>query len=108
MEKQQRERFAADYPGPMLKERTDQACATHFHIGKKWARVDVGTSGKYMVDMATGEIVGIKGYGVPHLGHRYGTLDTLYAWDWSGYHARPATAPAHSETVFQRDTQAIG
>lgn len=60
---------------------------TSVHIGKRWARVDVGTSGKYMVELSTGEIVGIKGYGVPHLGHRYGTLDTIQAWDWSGYTA---------------------
>lgn len=90
VEQQQRTRFTVDYPGPMLAERADQACSTHYHIGKRWARVDVGTSGRYMVDIATQEIVGIKGYGVPHLGHRYGTLDTINDWNWGGYHADPA------------------
>jgi hypothetical protein len=53
-------------------------------------RIDVGRpgmeSGKYMVDL-DGTIYGIKAYGVPHLGHRYGTLDTIQEWDWSGYSA---------------------
>ena len=56
-------------------------------MGRKYANVDVGTSGKYMVDLATGEIFGIKGYGVIHRGHRYGTLDTLAEFDWSGHRA---------------------
>ena len=58
-------------------------------IGRKYANVDVGDSGKYMVDLATGEIFGIKGYGVIHRGHRFGTLDTTAAWDWRGYRASP-------------------
>lgn len=106
VEQQQRNRFAADYPGPMLAERMAQDCSTHFHIGKRWARVDVGTSGKYMVDMTTQEIVGIKAYGVPHLGHHYGTLDSIADWDWSGYHAVPAAPTTYA--AIPQDTTAIG
>jgi hypothetical protein len=58
---------------------------TSVKLGKKFARVDVGTSGKYMVELETGEIFGIKGYGVIHRGHRFGTLETIAEWDWSGY-----------------------
>ena len=67
-------------------------------VGRKYANVDVGGnsywSGKYMVELATGEIYGIKGYGVIHRGHRYGTLDTIDRYDWSGYRsvAPPAAA----------------
>ena len=57
------------------------------HDGAKYVRVDVGSSGKYMVVKATGEIFGIKAYGVIHRGHPYGTLDTLDQFDWSGYSA---------------------
>lgn len=60
-------------------------------IGKKYAKVDVGRSGRYMVDMATGEIFGIKGYGVIHKGHRFGTLDTIEAYNWGGYSAHRLT-----------------
>lgn len=67
----------------------DSISKTAVKIGKKYARMDVGQSGKYMVNMETGEIVGIKAYGVPHLGHRFGTLDTITEWDWSEYTARP-------------------
>ena len=56
-------------------------------LGAKYARVDTGTSGKYMVTMDKGEIFGIKAYGVIHRRHRFGTLDTISAWDWGGYRA---------------------
>jgi hypothetical protein len=52
---------------------------------QKYIKVDVGTSGKYMVEISTGNIFGIAGYGQIHRGHQYGTLDTVAAWDWSGY-----------------------
>jgi len=54
--------------------------------GKKYTKVDVGSSGKYMVD-EQGNIFGIKGYGVIHRGHQYGTLDTIDEWHWGNYHA---------------------
>ena len=56
-------------------------------IGRKYANVDVGRSGKYMVDLSTGNIYGIKAYGVIHRGHQFGTLDTINEWEWSGYRA---------------------
>lgn len=55
--------------------------------GSKYTRVDVGTSGKYMVENATGNIYGIKGYGVVHRGYCFGTLDTINEWNWSEYRA---------------------
>ncbi len=54
--------------------------------GKKYTKVDVGPSGKYMVD-AHGQIFGIKAYGVIHFGHQYGTLDTINEWNWGDYTA---------------------
>ena len=59
--------------------------------GKKCTKVDVGDSGKYMVVNETGEIFGIKAYGVIHKGHHYGTLDTIDAYNWGGYTARKIT-----------------
>lgn len=59
--------------------------------GKKYTKVDVGPkhniSGKYMVENSTGAIFGIKGYGVVHKGHQYGTLETVHDWYWGGYTA---------------------
>lgn len=61
---------------------------THIHEGRKWTRVDVGSSGRYMIN-AQGQIFGIKAYGVPHLGHFYGTLDSPtcieYRNQWGKY-----------------------
>ncbi len=60
-------------------------CEVSVKSGPKYTRVDVGTSGKYMVVNETGEIFGIKAYGVIHRGHQYGTLDTVNNWYWGGY-----------------------
>ena len=62
------------------------------HVGPMYPRVAFGERGQYMVVNATGEIFGIKAYGVIHRGHAYGTLDTIEAWDWSGYTAVPKPA----------------
>ena len=42
--------------------------------GPKYTRIDVGSSGRFMVVNDTGEIYGIKAYGVIHRGHYFGTL----------------------------------
>lgn len=54
--------------------------------GNKYTKIDIGTSGKYMID-ADGNIFGIKAYGVIHRGQRYGTLDTIDNYYWGGYRA---------------------
>lgn len=54
--------------------------------GKKYAKVNIGSSGRYMVEMTTGNIFGIKGYGQVHKGHFYGTLDTTHEWTWGDYY----------------------
>lgn len=35
----------------------------HAHVGGKYVRLDVGSSGAWMLEMTTGIIYGIKGYG---------------------------------------------
>lgn len=62
-------------------------CKTHTHEGQKYTRVDIGSSGRYMVVNATGEIFGIKAYGVIHKGHYYGTLETIDDYYWGEYQA---------------------
>lgn len=64
---------------------------TQVKSGPKYTKVDVGPahnmSGKYMIENSTGIIYGIKGYGVVHKGHCYGTLDTVDEYYWGGYTA---------------------
>ena len=36
---------------------------THYHVGGKYARFDIGGSGAFMVEIETGTVYGIKGYG---------------------------------------------
>ena len=59
---------------------------TSIKPGRKYVNVDIGSSGRFMVEMATGNIYGIKAYGVIHRGHQYGTLDTIQEWDWRPYY----------------------
>lgn len=87
LEGEWRARLKREYPG--LDESHSRV---NVRPGLKYTRVDIGGSGRYMVVNATGEIFGIKGYGVIHRGHAYGTLDTLDVWDWSGYRATPRKA----------------
>ena len=57
--------------------------------GNKYTKVNVGSSGKYMVDRE-GNIFGIKAYGVIHKGHHYGTLNTVNNYYWGDYIAYKA------------------
>ena len=60
------------------------SCNTTIKPGRKYTKVDVGTSGKFMVD-EDGQIWGIKSCGKIHHGHFYGTLDTINEWNWGEY-----------------------
>lgn len=64
-----------------------QNARTKVKEGKKYTKVDVGSSGKFMIDQE-GNIFGIKGYGVIHKGHCYGTLDTIDLYYWGDYRPR--------------------
>lgn len=58
---------------------------TSIKIGKKYDKIDIGGSGKLMIERSTGEIFGIKAYGQIHRGHKFGTLDTINDWYWGEY-----------------------
>ena len=52
--------------------------------GKKYTKVDVGNSGKFMVD-EDGNIFGIKGYGKINKKKHYGNLNTINLYFWGEY-----------------------
>jgi hypothetical protein len=62
--------------------------------GRKYTKIDVGSSGKYMVENSTGRIYGIKSYGVINRHHSFGTLDTIDEWFWGRYTASKNKAVA--------------
>ena len=84
LEKQQIEQLEKDNVGCEAKRINHKV---YIKPGKKYTKIDTGTSGKYMVDQE-GNIFGIKAYGVIHRGHQYGTLDTINEWYWGNYRAR--------------------
>lgn len=91
LEKQQLEQLTAS--GLACQANIDN-CKTKTKIGQKFTKVDVGSSGKFMVENETGNIYGIKGYGVVHKGHFYGTLDTTADYYWGEYYPQKLTGQA--------------
>ena len=89
IEKHKKEYFAKNFPrNPSM---FDRDCVAKIKPGRKYTKVDVGRSGAYMID-SEGNIFGIKGYGVIHRGHYYGTLDTIKEFFWGNY--SPVKLPA--------------
>ena len=74
---------------------TSKTCPCYAKPGRKYTKIDIGGSGRYMVDNETGDIFGIKAYGVVHLGYHFGNLDTIFDWYWGGYRAHKI-----SKTLF--------
>lgn len=48
-----------------------------FIEGRKWHKLDIGTSGAFMVRIDDGLVVGIKAYGVPHMKAVHGYIDKI-------------------------------
>lgn len=61
-------------------------CKVKIKEGKKYIKIDIGTSGKYMIDRE-GNIFGIKAYGVINKSQIYGNLDTINQYYWGNYRA---------------------
>ena len=68
-------------------------CKTRVIEGKKYTKVDIGSSGRYMVENETGNIFGIKAYGQIHKGHFYGTVDTTAEYFWGDYYPKRLSTP---------------
>ena len=64
-----------------------QNAQTRIKEGKKYIKVNIGTSGKFMIDQE-GNIFGIKAYNVIHRGRYYGTLDTIDQYYWGAYYPK--------------------
>ena len=84
VQEQQVERAVKQFGRPAEECLTLFRCETSVIPGKKYTKVNVGHSGKFMID-AAGNIFGIKGYGVIHKGHHYGNLETVNDWYWGNY-----------------------
>jgi len=57
-------------------------------VRSKYILVDIDHSGAYMIEIATGDIFGIRAYGEINRRHRYGNLSTIHEWKWDGYRGR--------------------
>ena len=86
LEAHQKERYENQF-GTEHPSLRDDSCKVSIKPKKKYIYIDVGHSGKYLVVRETGNIIGIKAYGVPHWGKRYGNLDTIHDYNWGDYSA---------------------
>lgn len=58
-----------------------------FIDNKKYIYINIGSSGRYMIEKSTGDIYGIKAYGVINKLHKYGNLDTVDNYFFGNYTA---------------------
>jgi len=84
-------------------------CEANLHNAQTWVKfgntydkIDIGNSGRLMVEARTETIYGIKGYGKVHKGHVYGTLDTIDDWFWGEYYPVRKSRKADEETWLGR------
>jgi hypothetical protein len=104
---QTRDRLARQYSA-------EQAAAKTVRVvpGLKYTKIDLGDhgsmAGHLMVELATGNVYGIKAYGKVHKGHQYGTLDTTGDFYWGDFYPvlvtpaaedAPAAAPKPAEAI---------
>lgn len=100
--KEQMERYVEDWKeyDPTNKDHVGviaHSCKTNIKPGKIYTKVDVGESGKFMIEIKTGIIYGIKAYGKVHKGHVYGTLSTTDEWFWGHYHPSKKVKVNHED-----------
>lgn len=81
----------------MLQAKIDEYMAIHYphngrelvaiKPGKKYVKIDVGHSGKFMFDMQDCHLYFIKGYGVINKKKDFGSLSLIVQkdFDWDGY-----------------------
>lgn len=84
------ELFQSDTDVRFMKSNMNSLIGDGLHMvkvkpGQKYYKVDLGHSGRFMIEIETGNIYGIKAYGQVHKGHMYGTLDTMDDWFWGDY-----------------------
>lgn len=65
------ERYKAEYPG------SNHFDAVTLIRGPKWHKLNIGSSGAYMVNAITGQVHGIKGYGTAHPKVIHGRVDQI-------------------------------
>ena len=103
--KEQIEVYKKNYPDTVFDlETIKRFCQAHYTIKRKYTYVDIGTSGRYLVDTryngndrpgkpgtldlrCNGDIFGCKAYGKIHHGHSYGDLNTIDDYYWGNFYA---------------------
>lgn len=84
-----------------LQTKVDQYMTAHYpnngkelvqiRLGKKYIKIDIGSSGKFMFDIDNGHLYFIKGYGAIDRKKDFGYLPAIIqkGFDWDGYSIIP-------------------
>ncbi len=65
------------WTGKPLADLLERNYSAQAHHGRKYARLDIGHSGAFMVDLTIGTVYGIRGYGVRHPQVIHGQVDRI-------------------------------
>ena len=87
------------YPETWLAGRSDKVT---IKPGKKYTKIDVGRSGKFMFDNADCHLYFIKGYGVINRKKDFGSLLLIIqkGFDWDGYSILPFGMSKNHRSVY--------
>jgi len=100
VENDQIERYRSDFGAASAGGVNEKsATTTTTKPGTKFAKVDIGRCGRYMVEVSTGNIFGVKSYGTVHRGHFYGTLETTDQWFWGEYYPHKKDGSSRNQAV---------
>jgi hypothetical protein len=77
--------------------------------GRKFDKVYVGNSngqkqGRYMIERKTGSIYAIKSWAQVNTRRWFGTLDTIEQFDWTPFHAKPASNSTVASLIKDRES----
>ena len=90
------------YPGSPIQEVGVEESGYKF---RKVFICDGSRSGRYMVELETGNIYGVKSWTQVNLRRMYGTLDTADQFDWSEEQARPMPGTPVEHEFYSREAE---
>ncbi len=109
MEKERSERTQELYP-TLHTGAVDDGRRAYEHIGfdegpkfvKVWTENGAQKSVCYFVEKGTGFIWGAAGWKARNKNRRYGTLQTMHDWIWSGYYGTPKVGDPETATLVPK------
>lgn len=97
LEKKTTNYYKSEYPNVFDTDKTGKySWKVNVKKGKKYTKIDIGSSGKFMYDNSDGHLYFIKGYGVINRKKDFGDLKSILkkGYDYDGYSIAPRGKPS--------------